>query len=142
MEIPGRYLTEWLHGCEDFDAGRYWHAHEAWEGMWLGLKSEGNLMGEPVRGLIQIAAMLFQHERGRVRGIVNLWNKALPRLEGWGTSLGHVDLSEIIKSDKKLANLTILKNRFSGETGKACTLLYDLDTGCLSETTPDVLDDY
>ena len=96
MEIPGRYLTEWLHGCEDFDAGRYWHAHEAWEGMWLGLKSEGNLMGEPVRGLIQIAAMLFQHERGRVRGIVNLWNKALPRLEGWGTSLGNVNLSEII----------------------------------------------
>ena len=53
-----------------------------------------------------------------------------------------ISISRDIKSDKKLANLTILKNRFSGETGKACTLLYDLDTGCLSETTPDVLDDY
>ena len=53
-----------------------------------------------------------------------------------------IGINRDIKSDKKLANLTILKNRFSGETGKACTLLYDLDTGCLSETTPDVLDDY
>ena len=53
-------------------------------------------MNEPVRGLIQIAAMLFQHERGRDRGIVNLWNKALPRLAGWGSNIGPVDLSVLI----------------------------------------------
>jgi twinkle protein len=51
-------------------------------------------------------------------------------------------LSRDIKSEKKLAKVTILKNRFSGETGNAGTLLYDLTTGCLSETSPDVLDDY
>ena len=96
MDIPERFLAEWQHGCEDFDAGRYWHAHEAWEAMWLGLRSEGDPMNEPVRGLIQIAAMLFQHERGRDRGIVNLWNKALPRLEGWGSNIGYVDLSVLI----------------------------------------------
>ncbi|BAQ94194.1 DNA primase [uncultured phage_MedDCM-OCT-S35-C6] len=53
-----------------------------------------------------------------------------------------ISISRDIKSDKKLAKLTILKNRYSGETGNACSLLYDLETGCLSETTPDVLDDY
>ena len=53
-----------------------------------------------------------------------------------------LSLSRDIKSDKKLAKVTILKNRFSGETGNAGTLLYDLSTGCLSETSPDVLDDY
>ena len=53
-----------------------------------------------------------------------------------------LSLSRDIKSEKKLAKVTILKNRFSGETGNAGTLLYDLDTGCLSETSPDVLDDY
>ena len=53
-----------------------------------------------------------------------------------------ISISRDIKSDKKLAKLTILKNRYSGETGNACSLLYDLETGCLTETTPDVLDDY
>jgi len=53
-----------------------------------------------------------------------------------------ISISRDIKSDKKIANLAILKNRYSGETGKACSLLYNLETGCLSETTSEVLDDY
>ena len=51
-------------------------------------------------------------------------------------------LSRDIKSDKKLAKVTILKNRYSGETGTACTLQYDLSTGCLAEVNAEVLDDF
>ena len=38
--------------------------------------------------------------------------------------------------------LEILKNRFSGETGNACSLHYDLATGCLAEVKTEVLDDF
>jgi len=51
-------------------------------------------------------------------------------------------VSRDIKSDKKLAKVTILKNRYSGETGSACTLQYDLETACLTEVNPEVLDDF
>jgi twinkle protein len=40
-----------------------------------------------------------------------------------------------------VTTLRILKNRFSGETGEAGYLLYDRDTGRLSETTGDFKDE-
>ena len=33
-----------------------------------------------------------------------------------------------------LTTVRVLKNRFSGETGKTCTLLYDKETGRLQES--------
>ena len=53
-----------------------------------------------------------------------------------------ISMSRDLQSDKNLAQVNILKNRFSGETGKACTLYYDLATGCLTETDGDVQDDF
>jgi twinkle protein len=40
---------------------------------------------------------------------------------------------------KNLTTVRVLKNRFSGETGLAGTLLYDRDTGRLAEVNPDFL---
>lgn len=40
-----------------------------------------------------------------------------------------------------VTTLRVLKNRFSGETGEAGYLLYDRDTGRLSETTGDFVDE-
>jgi twinkle protein len=53
-----------------------------------------------------------------------------------------ISMSRDIKSDAKLAKVNILKNRFSGETGRACTLQFNLDTGCLEEVKSEVLDDF
>jgi twinkle protein len=53
-----------------------------------------------------------------------------------------ISLSRDLQSDTSLAQVNILKNRFSGETGKACTLQYNLDTGCLTEVKAEVLDDF
>jgi twinkle protein len=43
--------------------------------------------------------------------------------------------------DPNVTTLRVLKNRFSGETGEAGYLLYDRDTGRLSETTGDFQDE-
>jgi len=53
-----------------------------------------------------------------------------------------ISMSRDLQSDKNLTQVNVLKNRFSGETGKACTLYYDLETGCLQETDGDLQDDF
>ena len=45
-----------------------------------------------------------------------------------------ISLSRDLQDDKNLAKVSVLKNRFSGETGLACTLHYDLQTGLLTQS--------
>jgi twinkle protein len=44
-----------------------------------------------------------------------------------------ISMSRNLQAEDNITQVNILKNRFSGETGKACSLYYDLATGCLSE---------
>ena len=53
-----------------------------------------------------------------------------------------LSMSRDLKAENNIAKLQILKNRFSGETGNACSLHYDLATGCLAEVKTEVLDDF
>ncbi len=73
----------WLDaGIENFNASRFWHAHEDWEYLWKSLKGvapQEEIDG--VQGMIQIAAMLLNHQRHKARGVVNLWKKASAKLE-------------------------------------------------------------
>lgn len=43
--------------------------------------------------------------------------------------------------ERDLTHLRVLKNRFSGDTGPACYLLYSHETGRLSEVSPEFLED-
>jgi len=74
--------SDWLDaGIEHFNAGRFWHAHEDWEALWISLK--GNARQElidGVQGIIQIAAMLLNHQRKKVRGVTSLWTKSSAKL--------------------------------------------------------------
>ena len=82
MELSPQQI-DWLNaGVEHFNAGRFWHAHEDWEDLWKSLKGvAGQDLVDGVQGLIQIAAMLLNHERKKVRGVTNLWTKASAKLE-------------------------------------------------------------
>ena len=53
-----------------------------------------------------------------------------------------ISMSRDLKAENNIAKISILKNRFSRETGSACSLHYDLQTGCLSEVKAEVLDDF
>ncbi len=74
--------SDWLDaGIEHFNAGRFWHAHEDWEALWISLK--GNVSQElidGVQGIIQIAAMLLNHQRKKARGVASLWTKSSAKL--------------------------------------------------------------
>jgi len=77
-------------GRVDFDTGRYWHAHEAWEDLWNSLKRRNADKSEVllVQGLIQTAALLYNHQRQKSRGVTNQWEKLSPKLSSWKTAWG------------------------------------------------------
>jgi predicted metal-dependent hydrolase len=73
-------------GIHLFNSGQHWHAHEAWEPLWMGLEGEDKLY---LQGFIMAAAMLVQHGKRVPRGVANHWENVKRRLHGrsgddWG----------------------------------------------------------
>src|SRR5688572_12116469 len=64
-------------GLRLFNEGEHWHAHEAWEPLWMGLEGEEKLF---LQGLIMAAAMLVQHTNRVERGVANHWANVRQRL--------------------------------------------------------------
>lgn len=65
-------------GVELFNATEFWHAHEAWEEIWLGAAGEEKQF---LQGLIQLAAAYHHVKRGSSpKGAVRLFDAALGRL--------------------------------------------------------------
>ena len=60
-------------GIQEFNSTRFWHAHESWEDLWNSLKRREaprpEILG--VQGLIQTAALLYNHQREKRRGVLN-----------------------------------------------------------------------
>lgn len=64
-------------GVSLFNSARFWHAHEAWERIWLLATGEEKQF---LQGLIQLAAAYHHVQRGTYRGGVRLFDSALRRL--------------------------------------------------------------
>ena len=64
-------------GLRMFNEGHHWHAHEAWEPLWMGLEGDDKLF---VQGLIMSAAMLHQYGRKVANGVRNHWANVQVRL--------------------------------------------------------------
>ena len=89
--------TGWLDaGIENFNTGRFWHAHEDWEDLWKSLKPDAEQeLIDGVQGIIQIAAMLLNHQRRKARGVTNLWTKASAKLEPVKGGLFGIDIESL-----------------------------------------------
>ncbi|MDE0707929.1 MAG: DUF309 domain-containing protein [Candidatus Poseidoniales archaeon] len=89
--------SNWLDaGIEHFNAGRFWHAHEDWEYLWKSLKGNANQeLIDGVQGIIQVAAMLLNHERKKVRGVTNLWIKSSAKLKPVIVGLFGIDIASL-----------------------------------------------
>jgi len=104
--LVGDELNLWIAGLEDFDARRYWHAHEDWEDLWNAHKRRGAPPSEVlfVQGMIQTAALLLNHERQKIRGVKNLTIKVNDKLSSWSCVWGidiaaHVEAMNLFGSD-------------------------------------------
>ena len=92
-ELDETQKNLFIEGCGLFDEGKFWHAHESWEDLWKSLKPlEKKVETDAVQGIIQIAALLYNYERKKIRGVVNMASKLLTRLSGieHGLSLIHI----------------------------------------------------
>ena len=80
-------------GRQEFDAGQWWEAHEAWEEAWVSMKARKAAPNDILllQGMIQCAALLYNHRRGTTRGVLNQWAKLQPKLAGftdaWGVNV-------------------------------------------------------
>ena len=93
MELT-RQQSSWLQaGIDNFNTGRFWHAHEDWEELWKSLKPNADQeLIDGVQGIIQIAAMPLNHQRKKVRGVTNLWTKASAKLNPVMDGLFGIDI--------------------------------------------------
>ena len=100
-ELDEEQKCLFIEGCELFDEGKFWHAHESWEDLWKSLKPLGKpIETDAVQGIIQIAALLYNYERKKIRGVVNMASKLLTRLSGvehgiWGVDVAGLRMSLI-----------------------------------------------
>ena len=95
-ELNETQKSLFIEGCNLFNEGKFWHAHEAWEDLWKSLKPLGRRVEtDAVQGIIQIAALLYNYERKKIRGVVNMASKLLVRLSGVEHGMWGVDVSKL-----------------------------------------------
>ena len=89
--------SQWLQdGMDNFNTNRFWHAHEDWEELWKSLKPNSSQeLIDGVQGIIQIAAMLLNHQRRKARGVTTLWTKASPKMEPVMDRLFGIDIEKL-----------------------------------------------
>ncbi|NJN17873.1 MAG: DUF309 domain-containing protein [Oscillochloris sp.] len=80
---------EFQAGVELFNAGKFWHAHEAWEHCWLAAEGDQAAF---YQGLIQAAAALVKWQQGNRRGLLLNWAKGRGRLAPLLPAYAGIDL--------------------------------------------------
>lgn len=80
-------------GVALFNGHQFWHAHEAWEEIWLLSNGEEKVF---LQGLIQLAAAYHHVQRGTFRGGVRLFDAALRKLERFADGHGDVDRADAV----------------------------------------------
>ena len=82
-----------MRGVELFNAHHFWHAHEAWEEIWLASSGEEKTF---LQGLIQLAAAYHHVQRGTFRGAIRLFDAAFAKLEPYPSGYAGIDRAEVI----------------------------------------------
>lgn len=82
------------HGIELFNRGRYWDAHEVWEGEWLPDR-KGPDAGF-YKGMIQVAAGCLHYGRRNRRGASNKWRSGADYLRPYLPEHRGVRLVELV----------------------------------------------
>jgi hypothetical protein len=102
----GAGSPQFLRGVALFDAGYYWEAHEAWEGLWHAAGRRGPT-AEVLKGLIKLAAAGVKVREGQEHGVRTHARRAAAsftaaRDQGGPHQLG-LDLDEWIERARTIA---------------------------------------
>lgn len=100
-------------GTDLFNKGKFWHAHEAWEGVWLRRTEESRLF---YQGIIQAAAGYhLAVERPRISGAIRNFEKSLEKLELFPARFLGIDVTDLMNSLRGAIKFL----RITGTTGDA-----------------------
>lgn len=92
------FARRFLDGVELFNAEHFWHAHEAWEELWLGGSEDFRPF---LQGLIQLAAAYHHVQRGTLSGGVRLFAAALEKLEPYPERFFGVERDGLVTAAKE-----------------------------------------
>ena len=99
-------------GIQLFNAGKFWHAHEAWEQVWRRHHEESRLF---IQGLIQMAAAFhLMIEKRRLAGALSNFEKALTRLRLFEPSFFDLPVTDYVKAIEQAR--AEIRRRERGET--------------------------
>jgi predicted metal-dependent hydrolase len=82
------------HGIALFNSGKFWHAHEAWEAIWMNHPEDGRFF---IQGLIQLAAAYHQLRKKVYRGVVIHLKQAQERLKLFPPDFLGIDVPPILE---------------------------------------------
>jgi predicted metal-dependent hydrolase len=82
-------------GIDLFNEREFWHAHEAWEELWLVARGERKRF---LQGLIQLAAAYHHVKRGTLRGAARLFDAAIEKLSPFPPEYEGVDRAEAVSA--------------------------------------------
>jgi hypothetical protein len=83
-----RKSGEYLFGCDLYNHGYWWEAHEAWEGLWQVCDKTGS-QGLFLQGLIQVAACHLKLFIGHYDGVERLFASSMGYLDQVGPHVMH-----------------------------------------------------
>jgi uncharacterized protein len=113
-------------GLAEFNAERFFEAHEVWEELWLATEEPEKTF---LQGLIQVAAAFHHHGRGNARGAQSLLAAGIAKLTRFPDDHRQVALAELrleaenwermLRTEKELGSRKLPKiQRTSGRATK------------------------
>lgn len=90
-ELP-RTSHEFLYAIDLFNAGYYWEAHEAWEGLWNAAGRSGT-QGNFLKGLIKLAAAGVKARVGQSNGVLRHGQRAVELFQSVKSEITSQDLA-------------------------------------------------
>jgi hypothetical protein len=92
-DLPSRAPQDaFRRGIEQFNAGRFFEAHETWEEVWLRSPEPEKTF---LQGIIQITAAFHHYSRGNTRGTRSLLEAGLGRLERFPDAHRGIELAAL-----------------------------------------------
>lgn len=83
-----RESAAYLRGCDFFNRGWWWEAHEIWEALWHVVQGRDETFRALLQGLIQLSACALNRERGVDSGAERLLQSACALLARAGDRVG------------------------------------------------------
>jgi len=108
MQTSPNMTLDWTHGglaegLRDYNAARFFEAHEAWESVWLTARQQEKLF---LQSLIQTTVAMHHFSRGNLLGASRLLTAALRKLGSYPPEFAKIDVS--LLRDDILACLELL----------------------------------